>query len=77
MITTRNRIKTLLPLVAVLITGFAFNASAEDAKKPLQVDTLAGQSNMEGHGKVEWGRDRTTTPRSQVQQVKFKGDSAA
>ncbi len=42
MITTRNRIKTLLPLVAVLITGFAFNASAEDAKKPLQVDILAG-----------------------------------
>ena len=56
---TSNRIKTVLALAALAITGFAFNIAAEDippkpdgkpddAAKPLKVFILAGQSNMQG-----------------------------
>jgi len=44
---TSNRIRTTLLLVALAITGFAFNDAA-DAAKPLKVYILAGQSNMQG-----------------------------
>ncbi|HUT13878.1 MAG TPA: sialate O-acetylesterase [Thermoguttaceae bacterium] len=29
---------------------------------PVKVFILAGQSNMEGHGKLEWGRDPNYDP---------------
>ena len=48
---TSNRIETVLALAALVITGFAFNGAAE--AKPLKVYILAGQSNMEGHARVE------------------------
>jgi len=43
---TRNRSQTLLTLGVLAITGFAFNGAAE--AKPLKVDIMAGQSNMQG-----------------------------
>ncbi len=61
---TSNRIKTVLALAAVVITGLAFNVAVE--AKPLKVYILAGQSNMEGHAKVETfdyiGDDPATAP---------------
>ena len=48
---TSSRSKTVWARVALAITGIAFNAAAE--AKPLKVYILAGQSNMEGHAKVE------------------------
>ena len=61
---TGNRIKTVLVLAAVAITGFAFNVAAED--RPLKVYILAGQSNMQGLGSVETfdyiGDDPATAP---------------
>ena len=73
---TSNRIKTVLALAALVITVFAFNVAAGDipgsqpdpgATKPLKVYILAGQSNMEGHAKVETfdyiGDDQATAPR--------------
>ncbi|HUT34883.1 MAG TPA: sialate O-acetylesterase [Planctomycetota bacterium] len=60
-----NRSTTVWALVAVVIAGFAFNAAA-DAAKPLKVYILAGQSNMQGHAKVETfdyiGDDPATAP---------------
>jgi len=61
---TSNRIKTVLVLAAMAITGSAFNVAAEG--RPLKVYILAGQSNMEGHAKVETfdyiGDDSATAP---------------
>ena len=56
---TSNRIKNVLALAALAITGFDFNIAADDippktdgkpgdAAKPLKVFILAGQSNMQG-----------------------------
>jgi len=56
---TSNRVKTVLALAALAITGFAVNIAVEgrppkpdgkpgDAAKPLKVFILAGQSNMQG-----------------------------
>ena len=62
---TSNRITTALAVAAVAIAGFAFNAAAH-AAKPLKVYILAGQSNMEGHAKLETfdyiGDDPNTAP---------------
>jgi len=59
-----DRIKTLLAMAVLVITGFTFNVAA--AAKPLKVYILAGQSNMEGHAKVETfdyiGDDPATAP---------------
>lgn len=41
--------------LAAIIIATAFSAQASD--KPVKVFVLAGQSNMVGHGKVEYGRD--------------------
>jgi len=61
---TSNRTKTPWALVALAIGGLAFDAAA--AGKPLKVYILAGQSNMEGHAKVETfdyiGDDPKTAP---------------
>ena len=43
---TSSRIKTVLALAAVVMTGVAFDVAAE--AKPLKVYILAGQSNMQG-----------------------------
>ncbi|PQJ28148.1 sialate O-acetylesterase [Rubritalea profundi] len=52
-------------LTALAITGFAFHPTLVEAK-PLKVYILAGQSNMEGHAKVETfdyiGDDPATAP---------------
>ncbi|HIK93179.1 MAG TPA: hypothetical protein EYG03_14540 [Planctomycetes bacterium] len=48
---TRNRIITTFALIVLTITGFASDTRSED--NPLKVYILAGQSNMEGHAKVE------------------------
>jgi Carbohydrate esterase, sialic acid-specific acetylesterase len=57
--------KHLLPLVAALLAPLA-TVSAANAPKPLKVFILAGQSNMEGHAKVETfdyiGDDPATAP---------------
>lgn len=48
-----NHLKTMSKvLLYFLLTSFVFTAGAAD-KKPLKVYILAGQSNMEGHAKVE------------------------
>ena len=61
---TSNRIKTVLALAAMAITGSAVNVAAEG--RPLKVYILAGQSNMQGHAKVETfdyiGDDPATAP---------------
>jgi len=61
---TSNRIKTALALAAMMLTGLAGNVAAEE--KPLKVYILAGQSNMEGHARVETfdyiGDDPKTAP---------------
>lgn len=56
-------------LSAILVTAFLANASislSAEAAKPLRVFILAGQSNMEGHAKVETfdyiGDDSATAP---------------
>jgi hypothetical protein len=46
-----QKIKTVMALAALVITGFAFNGAAE--AKPLKIYILAGQSNMEGHARIE------------------------
>jgi hypothetical protein len=51
--TTRNRTETVVALAVLAMTGFVGNVAAQDAGKPLKVYILAGQSNMEGHAKVE------------------------
>jgi len=61
---TNQKIKAVMALAALVITGFAFNGAAE--AKPLKVYILAGQSNMEGHARVETfdyiGDDPATAP---------------
>jgi len=55
---------TILALVAALAALFTLGASdlhaAAPPKGPVKVFILAGQSNMEGHGSVEMGRDPAT-----------------
>ena len=48
---TRKSTQSLWVLIAVAMAGLTFDAAAEG--KPLKVYILAGQSNMEGHAKVE------------------------
>ena len=59
-----NKIKTVLAMAVLVITGFAFNVAAE--AKPLKVYILAGQSNMEGHAQISTfdylGMDPKTAP---------------
>jgi len=66
MITTRNRIQTVVALAALVIVGFVGNVAAANTGKPLKVYILAGQSNMEGQAKVETfdyiGDDPATAP---------------
>ena len=48
-----KRIKAVLAVAGLVITGFAFNAVAKDVPpKPVKVFILAGQSNMQGKGSV-------------------------
>ena len=58
------RMKQALAVVAVVITGLASAAATE--AKPLKVYILAGQSNMEGHARIETfdyiGEDPATAP---------------
>ena len=44
-----NRIKTVLAIAVLVITGFASNGVAKD--KPLKIFILSGQSNMVGHAR--------------------------
>jgi alpha-galactosidase len=64
--TTRNRTETVVALAVLAITGFVGSVAAQDAGKPLKVYILAGQSNMEGHAKIETfdyiGDDPKTAP---------------
>ena len=64
MMMTITRVTTVFVLAAVTITGIASDALG--AQKPLKVYILAGQSNMEGHAKVETfdyiGDDSATAP---------------
>lgn len=59
-----NRLLKVLAMVAALISVFVFDGVAE--AKPLKVYVLVGQSNMEGHAKVETfdyiGDDSATAP---------------
>ena len=59
-----KRITTVLALATVVLTGLADKIAAE--AKPLKVYILAGQSNMQGHAKVETfdyiGDDPATAP---------------
>ena len=59
-----NVFKTVLALAFLVLTGYPSNAATEG--KPLRVYILAGQSNMEGHAKVETfdyiGDDPKTSP---------------
>jgi len=48
---TNQKIKTVMALAVLVITGFAFNGAAE--ANPLKVYILAGQSNMEGQARIE------------------------
>ena len=61
---TITRVTTVFVLAAVTVTGIASDALG--AQKPLKVYILAGQSNMEGHAKVETfdyiGDDSATAP---------------
>jgi len=61
---THKTLKAVLVLAALAIIGLAFNAAAE--AKPLKIYILAGQSNMEGHARVETfdyiGDDPKTAP---------------
>jgi hypothetical protein len=61
---TSNKIKTVLALAAVILTGLVGNGAAEE--KPLKIYILAGQSNMEGQAKIETfeyiGDDPATAP---------------
>lgn len=56
---------TLTPIAALLLAAFAVSQAA-DASRPLKVFILAGQSNMEGHAKIETfdyiGDDPATAP---------------
>jgi hypothetical protein len=47
-----NKSKTVSALIGLAITGIAVNPAAAEAK-PLKAYILSGQSNMEGHAKVE------------------------
>ena len=59
------KVKTIISLLVVLLTPHALPLAAS-APKPLKVFILAGQSNMEGHAKVETfdyiGDDPKTAP---------------
>ena len=59
-----NRIKTVVILTVLVITGFGSTFAA--AAKPLKVYILAGQSNMEGQARIETfdyiGDDPATAP---------------
>ncbi|MFT5108336.1 MAG: hypothetical protein ACI8XO_003452 [Verrucomicrobiales bacterium] len=59
-----NKSKIVSTLAALAIGGIALNVAAES--KPLKVYILAGQSNMEGHAKIETfdyiGDDPATAP---------------
>ncbi len=61
---TGNRNRTAWIWLGVALTGFAFHVPAEAT--PLKVYILAGQSNMEGHARVETfdylGQDPATAP---------------
>ena len=52
--------------VALVVFGLVFSAWADEPKPPVKVFILAGQSNMEGHAKVETfdyiGDDPATAP---------------
>ena len=58
--------KKLLPLLAALLLAPLTSLHAADAGKPVKVFILAGQSNMEGHARVETfdyiGDDPATAP---------------
>lgn len=62
--TTRKNIKTNLSLVALAVSSLFCHSTIQ--AKPLKVYILAGQSNMEGHAKLETfdyiGDDPTTKP---------------
>ena len=64
MIMMNCNIKTRWPLAAAATLGLALQVAAE--AEPLKVYILAGQSNMEGHAKVETfdyiGDDPATAP---------------
>jgi hypothetical protein len=59
-------IRASVALAVLTVVGGVGNAAAEDARRPLKVYILAGQSNMEGQAKVETfdyiGDDRKTAP---------------
>jgi len=48
---TSNKIKTVLALAAVILTGIVGDVTAQE--KPLKIYIMAGQSNMEGQAKIE------------------------
>jgi len=52
---------TIAAIMTVLMTLPA-RTRADVPEGPVEVFILAGQSNMEGHGKVEWGRDPNYDP---------------
>ena len=58
--------KKRLTFVVIVCVGLLYTIPASAAEKPLKIYILAGQSNMEGHAKVETfdyiGDDPNTAP---------------
>jgi len=54
----RNLLVTSISIAVVALALATPAAAGTPAKGPVQVFVLAGQSNMEGHGKVEEGHDK-------------------
>ena len=59
-------------LIAVVI-GVMLGITSQAAEKPLKVFILAGQSNMEGHGKVEEGRNPDFDPKKPGSEPEIAG----
>lgn len=59
-----NTLQIMKTIIFVTVFGLMAGSVVPASAKPLKVFVLAGQSNMEGHGKVEEGRNPDYDPQS-------------
>ncbi len=60
----KNNLQSMKRVVFAALFGLMAGSVIPATAKPLKVSILAGQSNMEGHGKVEEGRNPHYDPKS-------------
>jgi alpha-galactosidase len=69
----KNKGKRMKNTIIAAVISLMSVVSSQAADKPLKVFILAGQSNMEGHGKVEEGRNPDYDPKKQGSEPEIVG----